>query len=109
MNISSCQKRELLAKLLQQKAAKQHFPLSFAQKRLWFLDKLQPGLSVYNIPAALRLTGNLDVTRLEQSLQSIVVRHEILRTSFTVINDEPVQNIAAKLKLTSPFATWPRN
>ena len=103
MNISSCQKRELLAKLLQQKAAKQHFPLSFAQKRLWFLDKLQPGLSVYNIPAALRLTGNLDVTRLEQSLQSIVVRHEILRTSFTVINDEPVQNIAAKLKLTLPL------
>ncbi|MDB9304385.1 amino acid adenylation domain-containing protein, partial [Nodularia spumigena CS-591/12] len=103
MNISTSQKRQLLAKLLQQKAAKQHFPLSFAQKRLWFLDKLQPGLSVYNIPAALRLTGNLDVTRLEQSLQSIVVRHEILRTSFTVINDEPVQNIAANLKLTLPL------
>ncbi|MDB9341642.1 MULTISPECIES: non-ribosomal peptide synthetase, partial [Cyanophyceae] len=103
MNISTSQKRQLLAKLLQQKAVKQHFPLSFAQKRLWFLDKLQPGLSVYNIPAALRLTGNLDVTRLEQSLQSIVVRHEILRTSFTVINDEPVQNIAANLKLTLPL------
>ncbi|MDB9342354.1 amino acid adenylation domain-containing protein, partial [Nodularia spumigena CS-586/05] len=103
MNISTSQKRQLLAKLLQQKAAKQHFPLSFAQKRLWFLDKLQPGLSVYNIPAALRFTGNLDVTRLEQSLQSIVVRHEILRTSFTVINDEPVQNIAANLKLTLPL------
>ncbi|MGH1392472.1 MAG: amino acid adenylation domain-containing protein [Trichormus sp.] len=103
MNISSSQKRELLAKLLQQKAAKQHFPLSFAQKRLWFLDKLQPGLSVYNLPAALRLTGNLDVTRLEQSLQSIVLRHEILRTSFTVINDEPVQNIAANVKLNLPI------
>ena len=103
MNISTSQKRELLAKLLQQKAAKQHFPLSFAQKRLWFLDKLQPGLSVYNLPAALRLTGNLDVTRLEQSLQSIVLRHEILRTSFTVINDEPVQNIAANVKLNLPI------
>ncbi|MBD2252590.1 non-ribosomal peptide synthetase [Nostoc parmelioides] len=102
MNISTSQKRELLAKLLQQKATKQHFPLSFAQKRLWFLDKLQPGLSVYNLPAALRLTGNLDVTRLEQSLQSIVLRHEILRTSFTVINDEPVQNIAANVKLNLP-------
>ncbi|WP_414526545.1 amino acid adenylation domain-containing protein [Nodularia chucula] len=103
MNISTSQKRQLLAKLLQQKVAKQNFPLSFAQKRLWFLDKLQPGLSVYNIPAALRLTGNLDLTRLEQSLQSIVLRHEILRTSFTVINDEPVQNIAANLKLTLPL------
>jgi amino acid adenylation domain-containing protein/non-ribosomal peptide synthase protein (TIGR01720 family) len=103
MNISTSQKRELLAKLLQQKAAKQYFPLSFAQKRLWFLDKLQPGLSVYNLPAALRLTGNLDVTRLEQSLQSILLRHEILRTSFTVINDEPVQNIAANVKLNLPI------
>ncbi|MDB9378638.1 amino acid adenylation domain-containing protein, partial [Nodularia sphaerocarpa] len=103
MNISTSQKRELLAKLLQQKAAKQHFPLSFAQKRLWFLDKLQPGLSVYNIPAALRLTGNLNIIRLEQSLQSIVVRHEILRTSFTVVNDEPVQNIAANVKINLPL------
>ncbi|MEA5513969.1 non-ribosomal peptide synthetase [Nodularia sp. UHCC 0506] len=103
MNISSSQKRELLAKLLLQKAAKQHFPLSFAQKRLWFLDKLQPGLSVYNIPAALRLTGNLNITRLEQSLQSIVLRHEILRTSFTVVNDEPVQNIAANVKINLPL------
>ncbi|MEA5617543.1 amino acid adenylation domain-containing protein [Cronbergia sp. UHCC 0137] len=103
MNISPSQKRELLAKLLQKKAAKQHFPLSFAQKRLWFLDKLQPGLSVYNLPAALRLTGNLDVTRLEKSLQSIVLRHEILRTSFIVVNDQPVQNIAANIKLNLPL------
>ncbi|UKP00593.1 non-ribosomal peptide synthetase [Nostoc sp. UHCC 0870] len=103
MNISTSQKRELLAKLLQQKVTKQHFPLSFAQKRLWFLDKLQPGLSVYNLPAALRLTGNLDVTHLEQSLQSIVLRHEILRTSFAVVNDEPVQNIAANVKLNLPL------
>ncbi|BAB74343.1 non-ribosomal peptide synthetase [Anabaena sp. FACHB-709] len=103
MNISTSQKRELLAKLLQQKATKQHFPLSFAQKRLWFLDKLQPGLSVYNVPAALRLTGNLDVTRLEQSLQSILLRHEILRTSFAVINDEPVQNIAVNVKINLPI------
>ncbi|WP_414575219.1 amino acid adenylation domain-containing protein [Anabaena sp. CCY 9402-a] len=103
MNISPSQKRELLAKLLQQKATKQHFPLSFAQKRLWFLDKLQPVLSVYNLPEALRLTGKLDVTRLEQSLHSIVLRHEILRTSFAVVNDEPVQNIAANVKLNLPL------
>ncbi|HIK08629.1 MAG TPA: amino acid adenylation domain-containing protein, partial [Trichormus sp. M33_DOE_039] len=104
MNITAAEKRDLLAKLLQQKSTKtQYFPLSFAQKRLWFLDKLQPGLSVYNIPAALRLTGNLNIIRLEQSLQSIVLRHEILRTSFTVVNDEPVQNIAANVKLTLPL------
>ncbi|MEO1765199.1 MAG: condensation domain-containing protein, partial [Cyanobacteria bacterium J06629_18] len=68
-NLSPEQKRQLLAKLLQEKANKpQNFPLSFAQKRLWFLDKLQPESSAYNIPAALRLTGSLNIIALQKSL-----------------------------------------
>ncbi|MBG1260771.1 non-ribosomal peptide synthetase, partial [Nostoc commune] len=102
--LQALQKRQLLAKLLQQQAAKQqNFPLSFAQKRLWFLEQLQPGLSVYNLPSALRLQGKLNINALGQSLQSIVRRHEILRTSFSVVNDEPVQNIAANFSLTLPL------
>src|SRR5262249_9816308 len=48
-----------------------HLPLSFAQQRLWFLDQLHPGSAVYNIPAAVRLSGRLDVEALERSLTEI--------------------------------------
>jgi amino acid adenylation domain-containing protein/non-ribosomal peptide synthase protein (TIGR01720 family) len=91
--LSPEQKRQLLAKLLKQQASQQLFPLSFAQKRLWFLEQLQPGLSVYNLSAALRLTGKLSVAALEHGFQSIIRRHEILRTSFLVVDGEPKQNV----------------
>ena len=69
-------------------------PLSFAQERLWFLDQLDPGSAVYNIPVALRLRGRLEVAVLEASLREIVCRHESLRTTFTTIEGAPVQVIA---------------
>ncbi|HYO62150.1 MAG TPA: amino acid adenylation domain-containing protein, partial [Pyrinomonadaceae bacterium] len=68
-------------------------PLSFAQQRLWFVDQLEPGSTSYNVPAAVRLTGALDVTALERTLAEIVRRHEVLRTTFSVMNGEPVQVI----------------
>src|SRR5688572_29943554 len=73
----------------------QDLPLSFAQQRMWFLDQLEPGNALYNIPAALRLKGRLDTAALEQSLNEIVRRHESLRTVFKVVKGEPVQVIAA--------------
>ena len=82
------EKRKLLAKLLQEQerlgnaASSKRFPLSPAQQRLWFIDQLQPGLSVYIIPATLRLEGALDIPLLQRCLNEIVVRHEILRTRF---------------------------
>ena len=67
--------------------------LSFAQQRLWILDQLEPDTSTYNILAAMRLTGPLDVAALEQSLGEIIRRHEALRTTFTTIEGLPVQVI----------------
>ena len=69
------------------------FPTSFAQQRLWFLDQLEPGNPAYNMPAAFRLVGPLDVAALEQSFNEIVRRHETLRTTFSVREGQPVQVI----------------
>nr|QEO74431.1 condensation domain-containing protein [uncultured bacterium] len=66
-------------------------PLSFAQERLWFLDQLQPGSSAYNLPAAVRMTGQLDPQTLAAALGELVRRHETLRTTF---GSGPVQIIS---------------
>ncbi|WP_366934966.1 non-ribosomal peptide synthase/polyketide synthase [Pyxidicoccus fallax] len=77
-------------------------PLSFAQQRLWFLDRLEPGSPFYNIPAALRLDGALDVEALGRALQELVHRHEALRTTFHVHEDAPVQAVHAHAELPLP-------
>ena len=76
-------------------------PLSFAQQRLWFLDQMEPGSSFYNIPAAVRLRGALNIEALERTLSEVVRRHEVLRTRFLAVDGEPAQVIepAAPIKL----------
>ena len=74
-------------------------PLSFAQERLWFLDRLVPNSPVYNIPVAVRLTGPLNVPALEWSLNEIVRRHESLRTTFAEKDGRPFQVIAPSLTI----------
>jgi hypothetical protein len=73
------------------------FPASFAQQRLWFIEQLLPGDSLYVIPVVLRLTGSLQRSCLQQSLQSIVGRHEVLRTTFDVVDGQLMQAIAPDL------------
>jgi len=68
-------------------------PLSFAQQRLWFLDQLEPGNPLYNIPWTLCIEGCLDVAALERSLNRVTERHESLRTNFIIAGDQPVQVI----------------
>ncbi|WPD23245.1 MAG: amino acid adenylation domain-containing protein [Candidatus Electrothrix scaldis] len=75
-------------------------PLSFAQQRMWFLYQLEPGNPAYNCSSSLRLTGPLNVDALEDSLNGIIRRHEILRTHFSVNNGTPVQIITSNLNLT---------
>jgi amino acid adenylation domain-containing protein len=77
-------------------------PLSFAQQRLWFLNQLEPNLSVYNIPLALRLEGKLNISALEKSLEKIIERHSVLRTNFPSIDGKPYQNIVSESTLSLP-------
>ncbi|HEX7181318.1 MAG TPA: amino acid adenylation domain-containing protein, partial [Thermoanaerobaculia bacterium] len=78
-------------------------PLSFAQERLWFLDRLQPGGSLYNIPAVLRLTGDLDVEALRRSFAELVRRHGTLRTAFAEIDGRPWQVVAPPTPIPLPI------
>lgn len=80
-------------KITPQSRKSNRFPLSFAQQRLWFLDQLEPGNPAFNICQSMRLTGLLNVPALEQSFQEVVNRHEILRTTFTVVDGQPIQVI----------------
>ncbi|HZQ46542.1 MAG TPA: condensation domain-containing protein, partial [Verrucomicrobiae bacterium] len=66
-------------------------PLSFAQERLWFLDQLTPGNCAYNLSRAIRIEGNLDLVVLERAINEIVRRHEVLRTSFELLDGTPMQ------------------
>ncbi|RKH11041.1 amino acid adenylation domain-containing protein [Corallococcus sp. CA053C] len=80
----------------------QPLPLSFAQQRLWFLDQFEPDSAFYNIPLSVRLPGPLDVPALREALQALVRRHESLRTTFEVVQGQPVQRITPSLTLALP-------
>lgn len=99
--LTAAEKKALLARLLAEKAAQpKHYPLSFAQQRLWLLDQLEPNNPAYNIFTAYRLVGNLQISRLESCLNQIIQRHASLRTTFTTENESPIQVVHPQLKLT---------
>ncbi|MBW4611891.1 MAG: amino acid adenylation domain-containing protein [Desmonostoc vinosum HA7617-LM4] len=111
----SPEKRELLLQKLNQKKGNvsptkikpqsrdsQTFPLSFAQQRLWFFNQLEPDSYAYNIPTAVSLTGKLDVAALKSSIKEIGRRHEALRTTFKIVDGEPVQVIGEAVDFQLP-------
>jgi amino acid adenylation domain-containing protein len=77
--------------------------LSFAQQRLWFLDQLEPGKPFYNNSVGLRMRGNLNMEALKKSFDGLIARHEILRTTFSMVNAEPVQVVSASSETTIEF------
>jgi len=68
-------------------------PLSFQQKRLWFIDQMAPNSPAYNIPLAIRVEGELNVRAIKQGFQEIVRRHEVLRSNIRTVNGRPVLKI----------------
>ncbi|MGI2903862.1 condensation domain-containing protein [Tolypothrix sp. VBCCA 56010] len=108
-------KQDLIAYLQQAQAAleetpsirlvdrSQDLPLSWTQQRLWFLDRLEGGSNAaYNLSTVLEINGNLNVKALEQTLAEIIRRHEILRTTFKLVNGTLVQAIASSLTIKLP-------
>ena len=111
----SAEKLELLALLLEEAGIEDtpretipprqnndNLPLSYAQQRLWFLQQLEPDSPFYNIPSALRLQGNLNVSILESCFNRIIQRHEILRTKFISIDGKATQIVTPELNLSLP-------
>jgi amino acid adenylation domain-containing protein len=77
-------------------------PLSYAQERLWFMDQLMPGNIMYNEHSAVSIKQPLDIEILKRSLNEIVRRHEILRTTFVELNGQPIQVISPSLRINLP-------
>src|SRR5437870_1028691 len=78
-------------------------PLSYNQQGLWVLSQLMPGTSLYHTPTAARLTGVLDVPALQRTIDFIVARHQALRTTFAVVDGNPMQVIAEALSVDLPI------
>ncbi|MFN6441574.1 MAG: amino acid adenylation domain-containing protein [Nostoc sp. DedSLP01] len=91
------QNLELTASAILPRARDAELPLSFAQTRLWFLDKLNPNSAFYNIPIGFCLVGTLNQAVLEQSLIEIIRRHEALHTNFITVDGEPSQIIQPEI------------
>ncbi len=81
----------------------EELPLSFAQERLWFLDRLEPGSTSLNISAPVRLTGILDAGALRAAISGVARRHEVLRASFGDRGGRPFQRLAPRLDIELPL------
>jgi len=117
----SPEKRELVLQKLKQQSSKnnrnltpllapvsreQPLPLSFAQQRLWFIDQLEGEKCIYNVPFFWQLKGFLNINALEQAIRAIVQRHEVLRTSFSVVHGSSIQVIHPHPQLTIQVVDW---
>ncbi|MFC7648956.1 condensation domain-containing protein [Streptosporangium lutulentum] len=81
--------------------------MSFAQRRLWFIDQLQPGSPAYNVPVATRIRGPLDHRALHGALQDVVDRHKVLRTVYPGRGEEAVPEVLRGHRLPLPVVDLP--
>jgi amino acid adenylation domain-containing protein len=111
----SAKKRKLLSRLLREEGVDlsrlpmtsldrddEDLPLSFAQERLWFLDRLTPDSPAYNVPLVVRFNVSIDIGALERSLTEITRRHEVLRATFPASDGQPSQVIAKDYVIALP-------
>ncbi|MEM8722032.1 MAG: amino acid adenylation domain-containing protein [Cyanobacteria bacterium P01_G01_bin.39] len=89
------------ASTIEKVSRSEKLPLSYAQQRLWFLTQLEPDSPFYNIPAAVRLQGKLNLKALEQSFNEIVRRHEALRTNFHTTEEGEALAVISQVELTT--------
>jgi hypothetical protein len=102
--LSVAEKRRIVSALLQRRFhSPRFFPLSYPQEQLWFMDKLQPGSPLYNIPLYVPFQGSLDVASLKKALEALTRRHDMLRARFDVVNDEPVQIVEPDVEVHLPI------
>src|SRR5262245_28212887 len=104
-------KRALLAQLLQKKAGESTavYPLSYGQRALWFLHQLAPESWAYNVLFAARIQSDVALPSLRHALQALVDRHAVLRTTYFVRHDEPVQQVHRHMPVhleKSDVSTW---
>lgn len=96
-------KRLLTVPAIERAERSDYMPLSFAQERLWFLEQLVPGNPFYNTPSAIRLKGMLNIQALKRALNTLVERHEALRTTFDTVDGTPRQVIRQYLNIGLPI------
>jgi non-ribosomal peptide synthetase component F/alpha-ketoglutarate-dependent taurine dioxygenase len=96
---SGRRERKLVPAMIERGNRDTHLPLSFSQQRLWFIEQLGHGKAAYSLLTPVRLTGNLDVASLARALTEIVRRHEVLRTTFALVDSQPVQVIGEPFEL----------
>ncbi|WP_236145139.1 non-ribosomal peptide synthetase [Nostoc sp. CMAA1605] len=111
----SPEKRELVLKKLKKQqrspiltsvSREQSLPLSFAQQRLWFIDQLEGENCAYNVSFFWQIEGLLDIHALEKAILEIVQRHEVLRTSFSLVDESPIQVIHAHPQVKIQVLDW---
>ncbi|MFD9223621.1 MupA/Atu3671 family FMN-dependent luciferase-like monooxygenase [Streptomyces sp. NPDC060064] len=95
-------RRARLAERLKRRISERHYPLSYPQQRLWFLDQLDPGSAVYVVPLIYRISGPLDVAAMEHALGQVVRRHHVLRTVYRSVDGTPRQFVRPAEPVTIP-------
>jgi hypothetical protein len=83
-------------------------PMSFGQQQLWLAEEVEGGSAMFNVPCLVQLDGPLDLAALEWSLNAIVARHESLRTTFSVVDGQPMQQVHPSRPLVMPLADLER-
>ena len=95
--VASAKKSEIPAIVPADRTQYEQLPLSFAQERLWFMSQLEPDSAGYNIPAAVRIHGEVDADELDRALNTIIARHETLRTVFPSADGRASQRILDRI------------